>query len=161
MNSNESTTNLAASRAANPSGTQASENRPAPVLLLVIGSVLFVIGAVWVGRTAEFIRRAERVPGVIVRVELVKSKNTTGHFPVFAFTNSAGIAHTVRSTTGFGVSFRGPGQKVMVLCDPAAPENARIESAMGIWFEPVGLTAFSLAMAGTGAFRLWRARRAA
>jgi hypothetical protein len=161
MNHTEPIPTPATPEGPNAGDAKTPDSKPAPLLLLILGSVLLVIGLVWVSRTADFVRRAARVPGTILRIELVKSKSTTGHFPVFTFTDPAGTVRTHRSATGFGLSSHRPGQKVMVLCDPAAPENARIESGLGMWFEPVGLTAFSVVMVGIGAIRLWRARRAA
>lgn len=110
------------------------------------GSVLF--GAIFAGmglvfiasgihdrrRTDEFLTRARRVPGIVVRMQpRTSATDTVVYYPVLRFRTLDGAeVETTAETRGDPMSLsKLRGHQVPVLYDPSRPERARMDTGSG------------------------------
>ncbi len=75
--------------------------------------------------------------------------------PVFTFTDSGGISHTQRSSSGSSEFSFEIGERVTVLYDPDTPRHSKIESFETVWLGPVVVTSFGLLVGGFACFWLY------
>ena len=122
----------------------------------LLGGLVFVVGVVWLARTALFVSRAHQVPGRIVETEQIRDADDGGsvYLPVYTFTDAKGVVHTQRSSSGGAEHAYAPGQRITVFYDDKKPKDSRIGSLWSIWIGPLCVTAFGVFAAGLTAIFL-------
>ena len=128
--------------------SQIEKTRPDNRSFIVIGLLITLGGLVWLGKTASFVHRAEKVPAVVLRTEIHQTKHNVAEYPVFRFTEPSGLVRTQRSSAGVGFWKTRPGAQVVILYDPAAPEKAEINSFVDLWLGPLAMIPAGLIFAG-------------
>jgi hypothetical protein len=80
----------------------------------------------------SFVRTAARADGHVVQLEKDESNPTTFH-TVFAFRDTLGAGHTVRSALASAPPEYQVGDSVVVLYDPRSPADAKIRNFFSLW----------------------------
>jgi hypothetical protein len=115
--------------------------------ILAIGIVIAIIGLIMLVRACVFVVGATKTTGQVVAMDRNDlSDNGPTFHPVFVFTDTGGIVHTQRSSSGSSSYTFEPGEKVTVLYDAAVPKHSKIDSFQTIWLFPLALTGFGLAV---------------
>ncbi|MFI9487313.1 DUF3592 domain-containing protein [Promicromonospora sp. NPDC052451] len=133
--------------------------------LLAMGAVFGTAAGVLAAGTAEFLASARPADGVVVGLDEDLSRDGDGrtrsvYHPVVAY-EVGGQEHTVTGRTGTSPPAYDVGERVTVLYDPAAPDEARIKEGYAYWLETVfGLVALVLCAVG-GVLVVLRSRAAA
>lgn len=128
---------------------------------LATGILIAVIGAVWLTRTALFVRAASKASGQIIAMERSEGSEGGSVFhPVFTFTDGSGIIHTQLSSFGSSDYSFEPGESITVLYDAATPKHSQIESFQTVWLGPLLITGFGLLFGGFAALWLFLVSRA-
>jgi hypothetical protein len=128
---------------------------------IVIGSLVAISGAIWLGKTALFVTSSVKAPGTVVEMERGSSNDGGSvYYPVYRFTDSSGVTHTQKTPTGSSRYSFEPGEKVTVLYDPKSPKISNIDSFGEIWLVPLSITGFGLFFGGFACFWLFLANRA-
>jgi hypothetical protein len=117
---------------------------------VLVGSILGIVGIVWMNNTAAFVKRASKAPGTVIAIDYSRSSPKGGSVPhpVYTFADAAGIVHTQRMSSGSDLYSFEPGEKVRVLYDPAAPKHSNIDSFLTLWLGPFLATGFGLLLVG-------------
>jgi hypothetical protein len=119
----------------------------------LVGVGLLACAAFLVSRTATFIHTATATSGCVVGLEWRNGAGRSGGYvTVFTFSDNSGQKHTVRSSGALNPAPFPVGAVVTVLFQPAAPEDARIQSFRMLWFVPMVVSILGCAFAGIGAF---------
>jgi len=128
---------------------------------ILIGSLVAISGAIWLGKTALFVMHSAKAPGIVVEMER-SSSNDGGsvYYPIYQFTDPSGVTHTQKTPTGSSSYSFEPGEKVTVLYNPKAPKISNIDSFGEIWLTPILVTGFGLLFGGFACFWLFLANRA-
>lgn len=83
--------------------------------------------------TSAFIDRATETSGIVTELVYSRSSDSTSYYPVVAFQDASGREIVFQSRSGSNPpSFR-RGERVSVLYEPSAPENAQINSFFSLW----------------------------
>lgn len=144
----------------NTSNNRLSLARTIAGAFILIGSMIAIVGIIWLGNTASFVMRAAKASGTILEVERsTTSKGRSAYHPIFSFRDASGITHTQRTSTGSGYYSFERGENVTVLYDPSAPKNSKIDSFMTLWLGPLAITGFGLLYGGFSCFWLFWATR--
>lgn len=109
---------------------------------IVMGMIVAVGGAIWLFRTAAFMRNAARAPGHVIAMD--RRAGAEGYHAVFTFTDSSGGVHTQRSSFYSSKFAFEPGEQVIVLYNPKTPKHSEIDSFKTLWFGPVFVTGFGM-----------------
>lgn len=128
---------------------------------IIVGSLIGIIGFIWLVRTAVFVSRAAKAPGTVIEMErsIMPEGNSTYH-PIYTFADASGVIHTQRTASGSsGYTFE-PGEKVTVLYDSSTPKHSEIDSFDTVWSGPLIITGFGLLFGGFASFWLLLATRA-
>ena len=110
---------------------------------LISGIGMVIVGSVLLGNAYRFKR-----DGILCHAEIVdlfergESGSHTTFSPVFKFQDSAGKEYIVRSSHSSSHPDVAVGDKVEIIYAPDDPENASINSFIGVW----GLSVFITAM---------------
>jgi hypothetical protein len=127
---------------------------------ILFGSLITIVGLIWLVRTGMFSSRAVRAPGLVVEMERsTTSKGSSTFHPIFTFTDNAGMVHTQRTSFGSSSYSFEVGEKVTVLYDPVTPKNSKIDSFQTVWLGPLVITGFGLLFGGFACFWLFMATR--
>jgi Protein of unknown function (DUF3592) len=120
-------------------------------VFLVVGPCALVYSVVSIARTKSFIRRSLEVSGEVIRLERSQYRDRYGYTyaPVFSFTSTDGVMHTVTSDVGSSPAGFAVGDPVVVRYDPANPEDARIHSFFQTWGASFLSAAVGVAFTGT------------
>ena len=94
-------------------------------LFILIGSLVAIGGAVSMGRTASFVLRASKAPGVVIEME---RSSSSARGSTFMFADDSDIVHTQRLSSGSSPTHFKPGDEVTVLFDSFAPDRSKIGS---------------------------------
>jgi cytochrome c-type biogenesis protein CcmH/NrfF len=133
-----------------------SRKRLPPVVFLVLGWIILAVASAWTCYNVNFLTRAERAVGEVVRLEqhrgTGRSKQPT-YAPVFEFKNSRERLHQVEELVRTGTAAHPVGSKVIVRYWPESPEYARIQSFSTLWLAPVGFFAVGGCFLAIAAFR--------
>ena len=83
--------------------------------------------------TSAFIDRATETSGIVTELVYSRSSDSTSYYPVVAFQDASGREIVFQSRAGSNPpSFR-RGERISVLYEPSAPENAQINSFFSLW----------------------------
>ena len=137
-------------------------------VMLVVG-VAMLAGAVYMyNNTRSFLANAVHAQGTVLDLERTESVTRDGnnshlsvsYFPVVQFTDGSGRQIKFTSGSGSNPPAYSRGDKVEVLYHADAPEKARINGFMSLWFGPllvgglgVVFTALSVGLIGVSARR--------
>lgn len=118
-----------------------------PVLFFVAAGLM--AGGVWLGQDMkDFLARAERTAGEVVRVETVRSDSSDGvsytHYPVVAFETPGGGRREFRDSVGSNPPLYETGDRVTVMYDSQAPQRAKIDRGLMNWAAAGGCLAGGL-----------------
>jgi hypothetical protein len=127
----------------------------------IISSGLAAIGGiVWLCWTANFVFRAARATGTIIKMEESKSSEGTKMYsPVYTFADAAGTTYTEKASLASSTSVFAAGEKVTVLYDPDSPKRSNIDSFSTLWLGPAIFTGGGTVGCGFSCFWLWMATR--
>jgi len=116
---------------------------------------MFIFGVGFAVQNWSFLHRAASADGTITDVVLVHDyqDQSDTYRPVFTFKTSDGITHRVQSESGSSPSSYQVGQRVNVVFDPKAPDDAKINSIGQLWTFPlvfvgIGATAICCGLIG-------------
>lgn len=116
---------------------------------VVVGSLVTIIGLIWLGKTAAFVGRASKASGTVIEMERsTSSKGGSMYSPIYTFADASGIIHTQHSSFASSSYTFEPGEKVVVLYDGAAPKSSEIDSFSQIWLMPLLMSGFGMAFGG-------------
>lgn len=119
------------------------------VIFVPVGAVMLLIAGWMVSRDPLFSGAGAEAEGAVVDLERSASGNgKASYYPVVAFRDAAGREHRFTGTIGSNPPSYQRGETVAVRYDPAAPEEAVIDSWSARLMGP-GLTA------GMGALLVW------
>jgi hypothetical protein len=136
--------------------TKESLGRLLGTVFIGIGGLITLAGLIWLVRTAVFVNQAAKVPGQIISMESSDgAKGGSVYHAVFKFNDSAGIAHTQRSSSGSSNYSFEAGETVTVLYDPTTPKKSEIDSFQTLWRSPLAFTGFGLLFGGFACFWLF------
>ncbi len=135
--------------------TKKSVGRLGGTVFVIIGSLVAVAGMVWLVRTAAFVSRAAKAPGLVIAMDRSDGRRGSVYHPVFTFTDFGGVAHTQRSSIGSSHSSVEAGERVTVLYDSAAPKQSQIQTFQTVWLGPLFVTGFGLLFGGFACFWLF------
>ena len=123
---------------------------------VVVGSLVAIIGLIWLGKTAAFVSRASKASGTVIEMERsTSSKGGSMYSPVYTFADASGITHTQHSSFASSSYTFEPGEKVIVLYDSAAPINSKIDTFGQVWLTPLFMSGFGMAFGGFACFWLY------
>ncbi|MFW5826089.1 MAG: DUF3592 domain-containing protein [bacterium] len=136
----------------------------------VIGGLFAGLGAIVAVSTLVFVARAESVTGTVVdyaveqnSITFLQGSEPTGllYYPVVEY-SAAGTEHRVTGRTGRTSRTWQPGEGVTVLVSPGNPQNARIDTVLGVWGSAIilgGLGALFLVLSVLAPFGFGGVRR--
>jgi len=131
------------------------------VLFIIIGFGLLIAGTVITQQTRSFIASAIAARGQVVGLEPNDSdfnKRTT-YFTVFAFKDSTGQPHQIRTTSSqYPPPFQ-VGNEITVLYPVGLPESAQIKSFSTLWLMPTVFFVLGFGFVGIGAGALCAVRK--
>jgi hypothetical protein len=128
-----------------------NRRKASPQFMMFIGCVILLVGLVWLGRTVNFVRRAERTVGMVTEMKKqtgvttvtrrngIRKRTTDGvsYRPIVTFHDKSGNLRQVTES----VSSSNPRWKVndavKVLYTPEDPNTARIDAFDTIWMFPL------------------------
>jgi hypothetical protein len=108
--------------------------------LVVVGLVLWGVVGLFFWDMQSFTDAAVRVRGVVVDLEMRKTTEggwKKSYYPVVRFQSTNGQEVQFVSGVGSSPAAFERGEEVEVLYDPAAPEEARIDSWFDLYFVPI------------------------
>lgn len=114
------------------------------IIAFAIGCAAIVGGLIWMMRTAYFLKEALKTPGQVIAMPRTGGWRDTRYYPIFVFTNDAGVVLTQRSRINFEPEVFKPPQSVTVIYEPSKPDEARIETFRGLWLMPVLMIGWGL-----------------
>jgi hypothetical protein len=121
-----------------------------------IGSVVAIVGLIWLSKTAAFVSKASKASGTVIEMEhSTSSEGGSMYSPVYTFADASGIIHTQHSSSASSSYTFEPGEKVIVLYDSAAPKNSEIDTFRQVWLGPLFVTGFGMAFGGFACFWLY------
>ena len=126
------------------SGSVKNLSRYGRMIALAIGCAAVAAGLIWIVRTANFLKHALKTPGQVIAMPRSGSGRATAYYPIFVFTNDAGMVLTQRSRIKFEPEFFKPPQSITAIYEPSKPDEARIETFRGLWLMPVLLIGWGL-----------------
>ncbi len=127
---------------------------------VLIGTLIAVVGAVWLLHTCWFVSHAARAAGIIVQLDVsTDSEGGTSYYPVFSFTDTNGSTFTRRSEIGSGYFKFNPGDKVSILYSLENPEKCNIETFVTVWMPPLIAIGFGTLFGGFAVLWMTLARR--
>jgi Protein of unknown function (DUF3592) len=128
---------------------------------LLIGILLTLIGSVWLARTAVFAAGAAEAPGVVTRMEHVP--NSSEWDLTLTFADADGAVHTPQTVfmDTYCRPIKCPGDHLIVLYDPSAPDRVEVQLFETFWFRPLFYLALGLLFTAGGCFCLFALRFAA
>ena len=116
---------------------------------VALGGLILLVGVVWLTRAALFAHRAVRVTGQIVDNAEVRGAGTgVIYYPVYVFTDAAGVRYTQRAVIGSSRAEFSPAQSVAVLYDPKSPKDSKIEPLGSVWAGPLFAVGFGVLATG-------------
>ena len=89
--------------------------------------------------TYDFVQSARETTGKVIELERSRSSDSNAYFPVVEFEGPGGQRLRFRSSSGSNPPAFSRGESVVVLFDPASPDNARIKSFFSLWGGPLFL----------------------
>jgi len=99
----------------------------------VIGAAMLFGAFASYNSTSAFIDRATETSGIVTELVYSRSSDSSSYYPVVAFQDASGREIVFQSRAGSNPpSFR-RGERVSVLYEPSAPENAQINSFFSLW----------------------------
>ena len=103
------------------------------LLFVGVGGFAIVAGVQSLRETRGILSRAERVPGILVRIHAEHHDGKTYQYPILRFRTVEGREiETTSTVTGTPYDlFQRRGQQVPVVYDRDAPERARIDDTQG------------------------------
>ena len=124
------------------------------VIFVPAGAVMLLIAGWMLSRDPLFSGAGAEATGTVIDLERAASGNgKASYYPVVAYRDAQGAGHRFTGTTGSNPPAYRRGEEVAVRFDPAAPEEAVIDSWSARALGP-GLTG------GMGAMLLWMSWRA-
>jgi hypothetical protein len=130
-------------------------------VFILVGSLIAIAGAIWLGRTTLFAMNSVKAPGIVLEMDRGSSNDGGSvYYPIYQFTDSSGVTHTQKTPTGSSSYSFEPGEKVTILYDPKSPKISNIDSFGEIWLTPILITGFGLIFGGFAYFWLFLANRA-
>lgn len=124
-----------------------------------IGAVLLAGALFWFANTRSFVNEAQRVPGVVLQLEISRGDDSDTYYPIIGFQSLDGREHVFRSSSGSNPPSYDQGEAVEVLYDPANPKNAGINGFFSLWGGQVIVGGLGLLFFSIGAgiwFAAWR-----
>ena len=103
------------------------------VLVLGLGCVLLLIGAVLLWNGIDFARRAEKAQGTVIGLKETRSDRRISYAPMVRFTTHTGMPVHFTSRVSSSPPAYTKGQTVKVLYDPDSPTIARIDTFMQVY----------------------------
>jgi len=108
-------------------------------LFCLVGIVLIVVGFRFYGSSRSFVENARSVPGKVVGFEKWEPEINTSErdgmlYAVVVFKTESGQEVRFQGPSEDGLEKYEKGDRVRVLYGPQEPQNARIDSFMGLWF---------------------------
>lgn len=115
------------------------------IVMLVLGVAMLAAAVYMYGNTRSFLAGAVRANGTVVALQRTESLEhddhhtyqTVSYFPIVQFTDASGKRIEFTSDSGSNPPAWSRGDKVEVLYHADAPEKARINSFMSLWFGPL------------------------
>lgn len=107
--------------------------------MIVSSILLLMVSGFFYLRAHCLISSTQRVAGKIVELREARADGRMVYYPVFTFSDSTGVEHTITSKAG---SFPPPfqvGEAVTVFYAPRYPKEAMIDSLGQLWLMPICL----------------------
>ena len=115
------------------------------LIFLVLGVGLLVGCFFAFVRTQRFLASAREAQAEVVALQQrVGSGNERSYYPVLRFRTQEGSTKEVVSNVGSNPPRYKEGDSVVVLYDPAQPDNVRIHTAFNVWVFPIILGAIGI-----------------
>jgi hypothetical protein len=113
-------------------------------ILLVSAFGLLALGGSCYNRTVQFKKTAVEVQGAVIELKEGSSSDHSHpvYYPIIRYADTAGQEHTLYSGTGSFPPAYAVGDRVSVLCDPANPNEAKVNSFSDLWLLPLILGIF-------------------
>lgn len=106
------------------------------LLLIAMGATVYS----W-----SFVHKAAHADAQVVQLNTREDKDSgTTFYPVFTFRDAGGKEHTVTSSVGSAPAACQVGDKIRVLYQPDAPNEAKIDNFSSVWAFPFGFGALGL-----------------
>lgn len=83
--------------------------------------------------TSSFLETAVTADGTVVELVRSRSSDSTSYYPVVVFKDAQGRQVEFRSSSGSNPPSYNRGESVVVLYEPASPENAKIQGFFSLW----------------------------
>jgi len=134
----------------------------AAFFLVGVGLLAASVFLAW--NTSAFIHTSRTALGRVVDLEWRggaggRRASGGGYVTVFAFADSSGQVHTVRTKAAQNPTTHQIGAEVEVFFQPACPDEAKIRSFQTLWLIPIDLAGFGISFAGIGGFAfVWQRR---
>lgn len=122
----------------------------AGVIVLVIGLLLLVPGAIALVSSLFFVATAERAEATFSGSVLRNSSYGMMYYPEFTFRTKD--AREMKFSSSFGSSDQeyAPGDKIVVFYDPTRPAHMQADALWGVWLLPALLLPPALLVASIG-----------
>ena len=116
-----------------------------------IGIILLLSAGFWYKQISKFQDTAVTTQGEVIKlVEEEDDEDGIYYKPKIKFTTTTGRIVSFISLSGSNPPAYSEGQKIPILYDPKAPENAKIKSFFAIWFGPLLVTILGLIFSAIG-----------
>lgn len=119
---------------------------PLHYYLIFFGLVFLAIFVWMMKRRLNVLLSGGRAQGYVVGHEKRHSDDSTSYHPVFSFVDHQGVQHQITSDTGWSAPRPQIGTKIHIRYQKKNPELAFIDSFYHIWFAPLMLVGFALAL---------------
>jgi len=109
-------------------------------LALISACALLTLGGSCYHRAVNFKKIAVEAQGTVVELKEGACGGTDSHpvyYPIIRFADKAGQGHTLYSNSGSYPPAYEVGERVSVLCDPANPKEAKVNSFTELWLWPL------------------------
>lgn len=123
--------------------------------LMVSGVVLFGTSVWFALSHLDLYRNGRRADGVVIDLSVHHVRGTDLYHPVVEFRGDDGKSATFTERTGLWSSLFEIGERVVVLYEPGATDEAKIDSFWMLWFLPLLTSLFAVAcvIAAVSVFR--------
>jgi hypothetical protein len=123
-------------------------------IFLIVGVGLLLGSFFAFSRTRRFLASAQEARAEVVGMQerIGNDHRSRVYYPVLRYRTQQGATKEVVSSVGSSPPRHKEGDSVVILYDPAKPENVRIHSFLNVWIAPLilGLLGVILTVVGAG-----------
>lgn len=130
----------------------------AGICVLIIGLILFGFVPLAIKSTKEFIANTITVPGMVVDMDVKRTKDSDGHWhtsemPIVEYVDENKVVHRFRSN--YTAATIDHGSSVTVRYLKGKNDSAEIDAFVNRWMSTIVLIVFGFIGVGTGVILLW------